>query len=65
LFLGGDGSAEESAKTEKAVVFVQRDRGRGAGGKDVLVARKTAVFVNRRNDVLVIRGKDVIVSSKG
>jgi len=29
LFLGGDGSAEESAKTEKAVVFVQRDRGRG------------------------------------
>ena len=46
-------------------MFVQRDRGRGAGGKDVLVARKTAVFVNRRNDVLVIRGKDVIVSSKG
>ena len=29
LFLAGDGSAEESAKTEKAVVFVQRDRGRG------------------------------------
>jgi len=28
LFLAGDGSAEESAKTEKAVVFVQRDRGR-------------------------------------
>ena len=29
LFLAGDGSAEESAKTEKAVVFVQRDRGGG------------------------------------
>src|SRR5438034_8229391 len=29
LFLAGDGSAEESAKTEKAVVFVQRVRGRG------------------------------------
>ena len=29
LFLAGDGSAEESAKTEKAVVFVQRDRDGG------------------------------------
>jgi hypothetical protein len=50
LFLGGDGSAEESAKTEKAVVFVQHDRGCGPWGEDV--------FVNRRKTVIVSKDKD-------
>ena len=42
LFLAGDGSAEESAKTEKAVVFVQRDRGRTTA-VSVLVGENAAI----------------------
>jgi hypothetical protein len=47
LFFAGDGSAEESAKTEKAVVPMQRDRGCGPWGEDVIVDRRQGVIVSR------------------